>query len=243
MTDLEKNLRAVQERIARAAERAHRDPGEITLVAISKTFPVEAVLAVRALGVQDVGENRVEEAGDKIPQVNERLESGQRITWHMVGHLQHRKVKDASTLFDIVHSVDSLRLARRLSDRARETGHAMPVLLEVNVSGETSKYGLAPNPREEFLATVGEMLALPNLDVQGLMTMAPIVSSPEDARPYFRALRALRDELRARYPDQSWRHLSMGMTDDFQVAISEGATMVRIGRAIFGARSCSVQPT
>jgi pyridoxal phosphate enzyme (YggS family) len=240
-SDLEHNLRSVQARIAEAAARAGRDPNEITLVAVSKTFPAETILAAHALGVRHFGENRVEEAMDKIPQVmrqlpNHRTTQRPNITWHLIGHLQSRKVKDAAALFDFVHSVDSVRLARRLSDRAAALGKTMPILLEVNVSGETSKYGLAPAPRAAFFATVHEILALPNLDVQGLMTIAPIVAQPEQARPHFRALRELRDELCAQFPDRAWKHLSMGMTDDFQAAIAEGATIVRIGRAIFGAR-------
>ena len=242
MSDLENNLRAVQRRIADAAARAGRDPHEITLVAVSKTFPAKSILAAHALGVQHFGENRVEEAAEKIPLVMRQLPDHPatelpNITWHLVGHLQSRKVRDAAALFDFVQSVDSVHLARRLSDRAATLGKTMPIVLEVNVSGETSKYGFAPTPRDAFLSTVNEILALPNLDVQGLMTIAPIVAQPDDARPHFRALRELRDELRARFPDRAWTHLSMGMTDDFQAAIAEGATIVRIGRAIFGQRN------
>jgi len=249
MVDLEHNLDSVQQRIADAATRVRRDPREITLVAVSKTFPAELVLAARALGVLHFGENRVEEAAKKIPLVREQLSNDPTLqrsndlmtqrfnmTWHMVGHLQHRKVKDAAALFDFVQSVDSIALARRLSDRAAALGKTMPILLEVNVSGEASKYGFAPAPRDAFFAAAREIMTLPNLDPQGLMTIAPIVAQAEDARPFFRALRELRDELRGQFPDRPWKHLSMGMTDDFQVAIAEGATIVRIGRAIFGER-------
>ncbi len=235
MIDLEKNLRAVQMRIRVAAERAGRDPNSVTLVAITKTFPAETLLAAYALGVRHFGENRVEEALEKILAVNSSLQT-QPVTWHMVGHLQHRKVKDAVTLFDLVHSVDSVALATRLDNRAAALDKMLLGLLEVNVSGEASKFGFAPEPRETFFETAREVFALRHLNVQGLMTIAPIVIHADDARPYFRALRELRDELHARFPDRALPHLSMGMTDDFEAAIAEGATMVRIGRAIFGER-------
>jgi pyridoxal phosphate enzyme (YggS family) len=154
----------------------------------------------------------------------------------LVGHLQSRKVKDALPLFDVIHSIDSVALAQKIEARAAALNKTLAILLEVNVSGEASKYGFAPAPREEFFEAVRAILALPHLDVQGLMTIAPIVAQPDAARPYFGALRELRDELRARFPDRAWQHLSMGMTDDFETAIAEGATMVRIGRAIFGER-------
>jgi pyridoxal phosphate enzyme (YggS family) len=239
--DLQSNLRSVQQRIADAATRAGRNPRDITLVAVSKTFPAESVLAVHALGIRHFGENRIEEAQDKIPQVMHQLPNYpttqlSNITWHLVGHLQSRKVKAAVELFDFVQSVDTVALAKRLNDRAVALGKTLPIMLEVNVSGEPSKYGFAPAPRETFFAAVHDILALPNLDLQGLMTIAPIVAHADDARPHFRALRVLRDELRGRFPDHAWPHLSMGMTDDFAGAITEGATIVRIGRAIFGER-------
>lgn len=236
MTDLEKNLQAIQERVANAAARAHRDPRTITLVAVSKTFPAEAILAAYALGVRHFGENRVEEAGEKIPPVNAQAQG---ITWHLIGHLQSRKVRDAVPLFDCVHSVDSVELAQRIEKRAAQIGKPMPILLEVNIAGEAAKAGFAPEPRENFFAAVRAILALPHLDAQGLMTIAPIAAHPADPRPRaaFRALRELRDALSVRFPERAWAHLSMGMTDDFEAAIAEGATIIRIGRAIFGART------
>jgi PLP dependent protein len=239
--DLERNLRSVQQRIADAAASAGRDPREITLVAVSKTFLAEAILAAYALGIRHFGENRVEEAAEKIPIIVRQLPNdltAQRpdIVWHLVGHLQSRKVKDAVALFDFIQSVDSVHLAKRLSERAAAIDKTLPILLQVNVSGEASKSGFAPAPRDAFLSVVNEILALPNLDVQGLMTIAPIADQSDKARPHFRALRELRDELCARFPNRSWKHLSMGMTDDFEAAIAEGATIVRIGRAIFGER-------
>ncbi len=235
MSSLEKNLHSVQERIRIAAERAGRDPAEITLVAITKTFAADRVMAAHALGVRDFGENRVEEAAEKIPTVARAI--GAPITWHMVGHIQHRKVRDAATLFDLVHSVDTAGLAARLNTRADNLGKTLPILIEVNISGEESKYGFRPEPRHSFYAAVDEILQLAHLDVQGLMAIAPIVSEPENARPFFAGLRQLRDDLRMRFPQRAWNRLSMGMTDDFEVAIAEGATLVRIGRAIFGERA------
>ncbi len=247
MVDIEANLREVRRRIAEAAERVGRDPAEITLVAVTKLRPVEAIERAYELGVRHFGENRVHEAKEKIPAIQRWLEERQlppsSLTWHMVGHLQSRKARDAAHLFDIVHSVDTLKLARRLDRFSREQGKVMPILLEVNISGEESKFGFRlerweedEGQREAFFAVVKEILALPNLRVCGLMTMAPIVPDPEEARPVFRRLRLLRDALAERFPEADWRHLSMGMTDDFEVAVEEGATMVRIGRAIFGPR-------
>ncbi|MBC7249786.1 MAG: YggS family pyridoxal phosphate-dependent enzyme [Anaerolineae bacterium] len=230
MTDMAANLQRVQERIASAAERVGRDPAEVILVAVSKTHPPETIRAAYELGLRHFGENRVEEAVGKIGELP------QDITWHMVGHLQSRKAALAVKLFDIIHSVDSVKLARRLDRFCTEEGRTMPVLLEVNVSGETSKYGFPIADRAGLEAAIAEMLKLPQVRIEGLMTMAPIVPDPEDARPVFRGLRELRDELAHKFPQIEWRHLSMGMTDDFEVAIEEGATMVRIGRAIFGPR-------
>jgi pyridoxal phosphate enzyme (YggS family) len=241
MDDFAQRLHAVQRRIAEAAARAGRDPESITLVAVSKTWPADAIVAAHGLGVRHFGENRVEEALAKIPEVNRRVESNASgmpagITWHLVGHLQSRKVKDAVGLFDYVHSIDSVSLARRLDERAASIGQTIRCLLEVNVSGEASKYGFSGTPDEALFESAQAIVELKHLDVQGLMTVAPIVPSPDDARPYFRALAALRAVLRERFPACSWHHLSMGMTDDFESAIAEGATMVRIGRAIFGER-------
>jgi len=236
------NLARVQERIAAAARRAGRRPEEVTLVAVTKTHPAHVVTAAYQAGLRDLGENRVEEASGKIPRVREQVAASDRIRWHMIGHLQRRKARLAVALFDVIHSVDSLKLAQRIDRMAAESEKVMPVLLEVNVSGESSKYGFEQSPaagpeeRAAFLADVAQILALPHLRLCGLMTMAPIVADPEEARPVFVALRRLRDDLRQRFPEADWRELSMGMTDDFEVAVEEGATLVRIGRAIFGER-------
>ncbi|HAL62585.1 MAG TPA: YggS family pyridoxal phosphate-dependent enzyme [Chloroflexi bacterium] len=234
--DIAANLERVRERMADAARRADRNPEEITLVAVTKAIEPAMVKQAIALGLRDFGENRVQEAEWKIPLLPEA-------TWHMIGHLQRNKVKKALLIFDMIHSVDSLRLAQEIDRRASRIGARVPVLLEVNLSGEATKYGFRMAPRvtrgeekETFFSYVEEILRLYHLEVRGLMTMAPLVAHPEEARPYFQRLRGLREELRERFPQASWEELSMGMTDDFEVAIEEGATMVRIGRAIFGER-------
>lgn len=239
---IEKNLQRVKERIAEAALRVGRDPASVTLVAVTKTFPVEVVLEGYVAGLRHFGENRPEEGADKIPVVNAAV-PGPRPTWHMVGHIQSRKADLAVAHFDVVHSVDRLKIARRLSHFAVEAGREIPVLLECNISGERTKFGFAVDrwqedtaQREAFFADGAAILALPGLRVEGLMTIAPLTDDPETVRPVFAGLRALRDTLRERFPHLPWRELSMGMTDDLEVAVEEGATMVRIGRAIFGPR-------
>jgi hypothetical protein len=208
----------VQQRVERAAERAGRSPAEVTIVAVSKGFPPSAIDEAMVAGIAHVGENRVQEAAAKILALR-----GLPVTWHLVGHLQTNKAKTALELFDIIHSVDSLHLAEVLSHRAERP---LPVFLEVNVAGEASKFGFLP---DDLAAAAQTIARLPGLDLRGLMTVAPFVSDPETVRPVFRELRRLRDAL-------GLRELSMGMTDDFEVAIEEGATLVRIGRAIFGER-------
>ena len=242
MTDLESSLGSVRDRIAAAALRAGRDPAEITLVAVSKGQPASAIRAAYDLGLRHFGENRADEAELKAGD----LPAG--ITWHMIGHVQSRQAKLVVSLFHAVHSVDSAKLARRLSRFCGEQGKQLPILLELNVSGEAGKYGLAadqslpsrPGPwpgggvqRDMLLATIQEIITLPDVQIQGLMTMAPIVADAEQTRPVFARLRRVRDELAAVFPQVAWRHLSMGMTDDFEVAVEEGATLVRVGRAIF----------
>lgn len=229
-------LAQVRERIAAAASRVGRRAGEVMLVAVSKGHPPEAVVAALRLGVTDFGENRVEEAEPKIAAVTEsltRLGEERRPRWHMIGHIQSRKAARAVHPYVLVHSVDRLKIARRLNRFAGERGIVLPVLLEVNVSGEETKFGFRP---EEVFSAVEEILQLPHLRVEGLMTMAPFVEDPETVRPVFAGLREFRDRLQARYPEVSWRHLSMGMSNDFEVAVEEGATIVRIGTAIFGPR-------
>jgi pyridoxal phosphate enzyme (YggS family) len=225
------NVARVREQIDAAAARAGRSASDVKLIAVSKTRTLgEIEMAYRA-GIEHLGENRVEEAESKRP----RLELPG-VTWHMIGHLQSRKARRAMACFDIVHSVDSVRLAQRLNRLADERGTVLPVLLEVNVSEEASKYGLDVKDRSALEASVAEIVSLSHLRVEGLMTVAFISSDPEAVRPVFARLRGLRDAFRERFPEITWEHLSMGMTDDFEVAVEEGATMVRVGRAIFGPR-------
>jgi pyridoxal phosphate enzyme (YggS family) len=213
------NITRVRGRIEAACARAGRPVDSVRLIAVSKGFPAATVVAAAAAGLSDFGENRVQEAEGKIGEV---AASGPVLRWHLVGHLQSNKAKSASRLFSMIHSVDSIRLAQELSRRA----HHLAILLEVNVAQEPSKFGFTPR---EVAAALSEISQLPHLDVRGLMTVAPLADTAEAVRPVFRELRELRDAL-------GLAELSMGMTDDFEVAIEEGATMVRVGRAIFGER-------
>jgi PLP dependent protein len=239
--NIEDRIAEVQARIANAAMRAGRDPADVLLIAVSKTHSLNAVQSAHRAGLCHFGENRVEEADQKIADAASLLPSD--VVWHMIGHIQSRKTDDVARLFTWVHSVDRLKIARRLSEAASGAGRVLNTLLEVNVSGEASKYGydLAAWPDEmsgldRFCAEVRELLALPGLRLEGLMTMAPFSDEPEDARPVFQKLHLLRDVLRERFPGTTWPHLSMGMTADYEVAVEEGATMVRVGTAIFGGR-------
>jgi pyridoxal phosphate enzyme (YggS family) len=232
--DLHNNLQLVHERMIAAAARAGRDRASITLVAVSKTQPLEALIAAYQLGVRDFGENRVEEAAIKLPAFRSMI-ADPTVTFHLIGHLQSRKADDAAALFDRVHSVDSLKLAQRLDRFAAVHNRVLPILLEVNVSGEAGKYGFDQTRLDELYAAMDDILPLNHVRLDGLMTMAPIVDRPEQARPVFSGLRDVRDALAARC-GRPLAQLSMGMTDDFEVAIEEGATLVRVGRAIFGER-------
>ncbi len=229
------NVAQLEQRIALAAQRAGRDPAEITLVAVSKTHRPDKIAEAAQAGLRDFGENRVEEA---LPKISAAPAPGAR--WHMIGHVQSRKAKDVIRAgFVLIHSVDSLKLAERLSRLATQAARVQPILLECNVSGEASKEGFAAYAEGDWPALKAEfaaVLSLPGVRVQGLMTMAPLGTDPEAARPVFRRLRELRDYLTIQLPQGDWAMLSMGMTDDFEPAIAEGATIVRVGRAIFGER-------
>ena len=211
---------SLRARIAAAALRAGRAPSDVLLIAVSKTQPPAAIAEAIAAGIQAIGENRVQEAAPKIEALRV---SHPGVRWHLVGHLQRNKAAAAVQLFDMLHGVDSEPLARAMSARATRT---VPILLEVNVAGEATKFGVRPQDAARLAERIG---ALPHLELQGLMTVAPQVDHPEEVRPVFRALRELRDAI-------GLRELSMGMTEDFEIAIDEGATMVRIGRATFGPR-------
>lgn len=222
------NVEQVRERVARAAARAGRPAEAVTVVAVCKTFSREHAEAAVAAGIADLGENRVQEARAKF---GAGRPAGVRL--HLVGTLQSNKAKVAMDLFDLIHSVDRLELAELLSHLAGRRGGAAEVLLEVNVSGEPTKHGFRP---AELLEVVPALIALPHLRQRGLMTMAPLGSSGEAARPFFAALAELRARCQALAGRNAFSELSMGMTEDFEAAIEEGATIVRIGRAIFGPR-------
>lgn len=234
------NVKRIQDRIAASCARVDRDPTSITLVAVSKLKTVAEILEAADAGLQHFGENRVEEGVEKIPQVKASARS--KITWHMVGHVQSRKAKQVLQQFDIVQSVDSLKLAKRLSRFAVESNRVLGAHLEINISGEASKYGLAgynwyrdSSVKADLWREASAIAALPNMEVRGLMTMAPYGAEETTIRRVFADLRELRDEL-TRELELPLPELSMGMTDDFQIAIEEGATMIRIGRALFGER-------
>jgi PLP dependent protein len=220
MPDVRTNLEHVRERVARAAVRGGRRPEDVLLIGVSKTVDLERIRAALAAGLRALGENRVQEAKTKV------AELGRAAAWHLVGHLQTNKVKDALELFDVIHSLDRLELAQELERRAAPRGLAVEALLQVNVAGEASKGGFAPDAVGAALDAIGK---LPHVKVTGLMAIPPEVTRPEDARPWFRALRGLAER-------HGLSRLSMGMSGDFEVAVEEGATMVRVGTAIFGAR-------
>jgi pyridoxal phosphate enzyme (YggS family) len=233
---------AVRERMAAAAARSGRSVGDVTLVAVTKTWPAELVVRAHQAGMTHVGENRPEELAEKRPQV-EAMISGDGLTWHMIGTLQSRKSDLVAAQADVFHALDRLKIARRLSRDLDENGRTLPVFLEVNLSGEASKAGYdcrnweADATQRHVLRTeLQETAALPGLQVVGLMTMAPWDVPPDDIRAVFRRTRQLRDWLRAEAPGLLGDRLSMGMTDDFELAIEEGATHIRVGRALFGER-------
>ena len=226
------NLQQINQRIADAAVRAGRKPQDITLVAVTKTHPWDYVAAAIAAGQADFGENRPEEAHAKF--IENPDAAGAAFRLHLIGPIQSRKARIALACRPVlIHSIDRLKIARKLNTLAAEQGLTLDVLLEVNVSGEASKHGWSP---DDLRAQLPDLLALSNLHFHGLMTIPPYDPDPETARPYFIALRQLRDDLAREFPDHDWSQLSMGMSHDFEVAIEEGATIVRVGTAIFGPR-------
>ena len=222
--EIDANIARVRARIAEAALRGGRRPESVQLVAVTKTVGPERIREAVACGLRVFGENRVQEARAKVSEVPG-------VSWHLIGSLQRNKIKEALRLFEVIHSVDSVGLAEELSRRSMERGtRRAEVLLQVNISQEPQKHGVAP---EEAERVVGAVLELQGLRLRGLMGMAPLVETPEAARPSFRRLRELRDRLGEAFPEAGVYELSMGMTDDFEVAIEEGATIVRVGRALF----------
>ena len=227
--ELKQRLEEIRERIRKAAESCDRDPDSIRLVAVSKTVPAETVKEAIEAGATILGENYVQEARDKFDALVLYP-----VSWHFIGHLQSNKAKYAVRLFDLVHSVDSLKLAHALDKEAKKVDKIQSILVQVNISGEDTKSGITA---AETPGLILEISRLENLSIKGLMTMPPYFYQPEKVRPYFAALRDLRDRLREQsIPNLSMDELSMGMTGDFEVAIQEGATIVRIGTAIFGER-------
>jgi hypothetical protein len=226
------NIAHIRDRIATAALRVGRDPAGITLMAVSKTFPPEAIHQAYETGIRVFGENRVQEFAGKA----NALKTLKEARWHMIGHLQTNKAAKAAELFNAVDSVDSLKLAEKLNDAARSHSKTLRILLEVNVGGEAAKTGLpAASPELEDLLAAAPRLT--SLEIRGLMTIPPFTDDPQAARPYFRKLRELRDNIAARrLPAVRMETLSMGMSHDFEVAIEEGSTCVRVGTAIFGGR-------
>ncbi|MDX1686476.1 MAG: YggS family pyridoxal phosphate-dependent enzyme [Candidatus Promineifilaceae bacterium] len=234
---------SVRAQIAESAARADRDPDEITLVAVTKTFPADVIVAAYELGMRHFGENRAYELEEKRAVVEERLGKDSGIVWHLVGPLQSRKTTVAADTADFFHALDRQKIARRLSNRLQETGKTLPVLLEVNVSGEESKHGFQASAWEEDevqqqrLCEIAESVSgRPGLELKGLMTMAPWQVEDAVIERVFRRTQALAQWLRKEAPQAEWSVLSMGMTDDFELAIQNGATHLRIGRAIFGSR-------
>lgn len=228
MVDVGANYRSILERIVAAAEKVRRDPGKIQLLAAAKSQSVEAIRAAIAAGVTLVGENYVQEAADKKQLIAAAVE------WHMIGHLQRNKAKVAVELFDVIESLDNLALARELDKEGAKRGKTIRAFVEVNLGGEESKSGVA---KEQVQALMEALSELSHLSIEGLMTVPPFRENLEEVRLYFRALRELRDSLAdLRLPNVQLKDLSMGMTHDYMVAIEEGATIVRVGTALFGPR-------
>ena len=229
MTGIHDNVRSIQERIASACARVGRRPQDVVLVAISKTFPADFVREAYEAGLRDFGENRVQEAAAKRPAISD-LD----ITWHLVGHLQTNKARSARELFHWIHSVDSEKIARKLDQVTSASGDKLPVLLEVNLGEEPSKFGAGD---EEVLRLAEQVSTFKTLELRGLMVIPPFFEDAERVRPYFRRLRELAQSITDAKPaNVRMQHLSMGMTHDFEIAIEEGSTMVRVGTGIFGER-------
>ena len=231
LVSLADNLHSIQQRIRAACDRADREPNSLTLLAVTKTHPPEVIKTAVEAGLLFFGENKIQEAKAKIP-----LCPG-RARWHFIGHLQSNKCRDAVELFEMIESVDSLAIAQEINKRAEQAARTMPVLLEVNVAGEASKFGYKP---ERLLAELKELNKLPRIEIHGLMAVPPWSPSPESSRPHFQRLRELKAQAEAEL-GAPLPHLSMGMSGDFEVAIEEGATIVRVGTALFGERQSTAR--
>jgi hypothetical protein len=236
MSTISDRLTEIRARISAAAQSAGRDPASVRLVAVSKTFPIESIAEAFAAGQRDFGENRVQEALQKIELALQKIDrsADQSIRWHLLGHLQTNKARKAALAFTVIQSVDSVELIQKLDQAAADTGHAPDLLIQVDLAGEATKYGATPAEVPRLFEAAAACRAA---RVVGLMTLPPWPETPEDSRPWFRQLRDLRDQWQASgVPASMLRELSMGMSGDFEVAIQEGATMVRVGTAIFGSR-------
>jgi pyridoxal phosphate enzyme (YggS family) len=232
---IDNNFKDVQRRIILTAQSVNRDPDEVRLMVVTKGQPINVVNSVIEAGGLILGENYVEEATLKIKALENKD-----VEWHMIGHIQSRKARQVCEIFNWVHSIDRYKIAQRLDRFAGLSNKKIKVLLECNVSGESSKYGYPiwlPDQWPSFMDEVSKLLVLPNLEVRGLMTMPPWHPEQEISRPFFQRLRKLRNNLAANFPDVDWHELSMGMSNDFEVAIQEGATIIRVGTAIVGPRS------
>jgi hypothetical protein len=242
---IHERLGQVQQRIDAAARRAGRSPDSIRLVIVTKARPLTVIQATIAAGARILGENYAEEAAAKMEAVRSSAGGKDPVEWHMIGHIQGRKAKLVAPYFHLVHSVDSLTLARRLDGLAADLGRRIPVLLECNVGGELAKHGWDAADRAGWPRLLGDLasvVSLPHLQVRGLMTMPPLAAAPEDSRRYFAALRELRSHLAQSFPGTDWSELSMGTSADFAVAVEEGATLVRVGEAIVGPRTSRETP-
>lgn len=225
---IRENILRIKQRISCICSKINQDPNKITIVAVSKGRSPEQIKEAIAAGIMDIGENRVQEALSKYSDM-QHATCNMRLRLHMVGHLQTNKVREAVKIFDLIQSVDSIRLAQEINKQAARMNKVQDILIQVNTSGETSKFGLKP---DETIKVINEIVKLKNINIKGLMAIAPLVANPEEARPYFRQLRELLKNLSSILNTQ-YSILSMGMTDDFEVAIEEGANMIRLGRAIF----------
>ena len=235
VSSIRENYQYTLDQIANAARKSDRDPQEIRLVVVTKSQPIEVVQAVVEAGVHILGENYPEEGVTKM----QSLAGQTGVEWHMIGHVQSRKAQLVADHFALLHSLDSLKLAQRLNRFAAERNHVLPVLLEFNVGGEESKSGWEASDETQwdvFMPEIADLLSLHNLGIHGLMTMPPLGTDPADSRRFFLRLRRLRDHLATQFPEADWRQLSMGTSADYTVAVEEGATLVRVGTAIVGAR-------
>jgi len=226
--NIKHNFLNIQNRIENACTRSGRNSSDVKIVVVTKTVQVPEICTVTKAGATIIGENRVQEAWSKYEQI------GSRVYWHLVGHLQTNKVKKAAQFFDVIESVDSLHLAEEIDKRAKEAGRVIDLFVQVNTSGENSKFGMHPDDAENFIT---RLTHLKNIRVTGLMTIGAFLPDPEQVRPCFQKLKKLRNKINNKLITQNLTHLSMGMTNDFEVAIEEGATLIRIGRAVFGERN------